>query len=57
MLLAVIWVVISGFMANLLLTQYIEQGPQVVATLSQFIPSFALFRGGAGARAGGNWDC
>ncbi|KAL4428467.1 hypothetical protein ABPG75_002556 [Micractinium tetrahymenae] len=44
-LLCVIWVIISGFMANLVMTQYIEQGPVLLANLVQLIPSFNLFRG------------
>ena len=45
-LLAVIWVIISGFTANLVLVQYVERGPLAVARALQFIPSFGLFRGG-----------
>ena len=44
-LLAVIWVIVSGFVANLVLVQYIERGPDWLATLMEFIPSFGLFRG------------
>ena len=35
----------SGFGANLVLTQFIEQGPSVAATVLQIIPSMGLFRG------------
>ena len=44
-LVAVIWVIMSGFGANLVLTQFIEQGPSVAATILQIIPSMGLFRG------------
>ena len=44
-LVAVIWVIMSGFGANLVLTQFIEQGPAVAATILQIIPSMGLFRG------------
>lgn len=44
-LIAVIWVIMSGFGANLVLTQFIEQGPSVAATVLQIIPSMGLFRG------------
>lgn len=44
-LIAVIWVIMSGFGANLVLTQFIEQGPSVAATVLQIIPSMSLFRG------------
>ncbi|KAL4858934.1 ABC transporter A family member 5 [Chlorella vulgaris] len=44
-LLAVIWVIISGFMANLVMVQYIEQGPPWLAQTLQVIPSFNLYRG------------
>lgn len=44
-LVAVIWVIMSGFGANLVLTQFIEQGPSVAATVLQIIPSMGLFRG------------
>ncbi|PRW44292.1 ABC transporter A family member 7-like isoform A [Chlorella sorokiniana] len=44
-LLSVIWIIISGFMANLVLVQYIEQGPHWIATALQWIPSFNLYRG------------
>ena len=44
-LIAVIWVIMSGFGANLVLTQFIEQGPSVAASVLQIIPSMALFRG------------
>ena len=33
------------FMANLVLVQYIEQGPLWLAQLLQFVPSFNLYRG------------
>lgn len=43
-LLAVIWVIISGFMANLLLTQYIEQaGASAMHGLSSLLLLFPLF--------------
>jgi hypothetical protein len=32
-------------MANLVLVQYIEQGPLWLAQLLQFVPSFNLYRG------------
>lgn len=44
-LIAVIWVIMSGFGANLVLTQFIEQGPSVAASVLQIIPSMGLFRG------------
>ena len=44
-LVAVIWVIMSGFGANLVLTQFIEQGPSVAAIILQIIPSMGLFRG------------
>lgn len=44
-LVAVIWVIMSGFGANLVLTQFIEQGPSIAATILQIIPSMGLFRG------------
>jgi hypothetical protein len=44
-LLSAVWVIISGFMANLTLTTYIEQGPEDFANLLQLIPAFGLFRG------------
>ncbi|DBA85809.1 TPA: hypothetical protein ACH3X1_005361 [Trebouxia sp. C0004] len=44
-LVAVVWVIMSGFGANLVLTQFIEQGPSVAATILQIIPSMGLFRG------------
>ena len=44
-LIAVIWVIMSGFGANLVLTQFIEQGPSVAALVLQIIPSMGLFRG------------
>lgn len=44
-LIAIIWVIMSGFGANLVLTQFIEQGPSVAATILQIIPSMGLFRG------------
>ena len=46
-LVAVVWVIMSGFGANLVLTQFIEQGPSVAATCLQIIPSIGLFRGQA----------
>lgn len=44
-LLAVIYVIITGFVANLVLVQYVEQGPRIVADLLQLLPAFGLFRG------------
>ena len=44
-LLCMAWVILSGFCAGLMLTQFIEQGPSIAATLLQLIPSFALYRG------------
>ncbi len=44
-LLAVVWVIVSGFSANLVLVQFVEFGPTVVADVLQIIPSFGLFRG------------
>eukprot|EP00887_Chlorella_sp_A99_P001140 scaffold14.g1140.t1 len=44
-LICVVWVIITGFTANLVLVQYVESGPALAATLLQLIPSFALFRG------------
>lgn len=44
-LVAVIWVIMSGFGASFILTQFVEQGPPVVATILQIIPSMGLFRG------------
>lgn len=44
-LLAVVWVIISGFIGNLMLVQYIEIGPEWVANVMEIIPAFGLFRG------------
>jgi ABC-type multidrug transport system ATPase subunit len=44
-LLAVIYVIITGFVANLVMVQYVEQGPIWVADVMQIIPAFSLFRG------------
>jgi ABC-type multidrug transport system ATPase subunit len=44
-LLAVIYVIITGFVANLVMVQYVEQGPIWVANVMQLIPAFSLFRG------------
>lgn len=44
-LLAVIYVIITGFVANLVMVQYVEQGPMWVADVMQLIPAFSLFRG------------
>ncbi len=44
-LLAVIYVIITGFVANLVMVQYVEQGPIWVADVMQLIPAFSLFRG------------
>jgi len=43
-LLAVVWVIISGFMANLMMVQYIESGPEWIAKVLEFVPAFGLFR-------------
>jgi hypothetical protein len=51
-LLAVIYVIISGFIANVVMVQYVEQGPPMVVNLMQVMPSFALFRGERGGRSG-----
>lgn len=44
-LLAVVYVIITGFVANLVLVQYVEQGPVLVVDFMELIPAFALFRG------------
>ena len=44
-LLAVIYVIITGFVANLVVVQYVEQGPKWVVESMQLLPAFALFRG------------
>ena len=44
-LVAVIWVIMSGFGASFILTQFVEQGPSVAANILQIIPSMGLFRG------------
>lgn len=44
-LIAVIWVIMSGFGASFILTQFVEQGPAVAADVLQIIPSMGLFRG------------
>lgn len=44
-LLAVVYVIITGFVANLVLVQYVEQGPPLIATLLELLPAFGLFRG------------
>ncbi|KAK9803177.1 hypothetical protein WJX72_009746 [[Myrmecia] bisecta] len=44
-MLCIVWVILSGFVANLALVQFVEHGPGVAATLLQLVPSFALYRG------------
>ena len=44
-LLAVIYVIITGFVANLVIVQYVEQGPAWIADLMQMLPAFSLFCG------------
>lgn len=44
-LLAVIYVIITGFVANLVIVQYVEQGPAWVVDVAMLVPAFALFRG------------
>lgn len=44
-LLAVIYVIITGFVANLVIVQYVEQGPAWVSDSMMLVPAFALFRG------------
>uniref|UniRef100_A0A1D1ZSY0 ABC transporter domain-containing protein n=1 Tax=Auxenochlorella protothecoides TaxID=3075 RepID=A0A1D1ZSY0_AUXPR len=40
-----VMIIVTGFVANLVLVQYVEHGPAVVARILQLLPSFALFRG------------
>lgn len=44
-LFSVVYVIITGFVANLVLVQYVEQGPRVISDVMELIPAFALFRG------------
>jgi len=44
-LLAVIYVIVTGFVANLVLVQYVESGPLIVANILELLPAFGLFRG------------
>lgn len=44
-LFSIVYVIITGFVANLVLVQYVEQGPKVISDVMELIPAFALFRG------------
>lgn len=44
-LLAVIYVIVTGFVANLVLVQYVEAGPPIISTVLEILPAFGLFRG------------
>ena len=43
-LLAVVYVIVTGLVADVVLVQFIERGPQTVSNIMEIIPAFGLFR-------------
>lgn len=43
-LLAVVYVIVTGLVANVVLVQFIERGPAIVSSMLQIIPAFGIFR-------------